>query len=73
MLGRICRWCAVCRRHRYYPIHRKVAPLGDPALLFPAHGAGAACAGNETKRHDRHRARCPSEQIQDLSPRIIAA
>lgn len=36
----------------YDSIHRKIAPLGDHTLLFPAHGAGSACGGNISARDD---------------------
>jgi hypothetical protein len=36
----------------YDSIHRKIAPLGDHTLLFPAHGAGSACGGNISERDD---------------------
>lgn len=36
----------------YDSIHRRIAPLGDPTLLFPAHGAGSACGGNISERDD---------------------
>ncbi|MDO9092487.1 MAG: MBL fold metallo-hydrolase [Rubrivivax sp.] len=36
----------------YDAIHRKIAPLGDQTLLFPAHGAGSACGGNISERDD---------------------
>ncbi len=36
----------------YDAIHRKIAPLGDHTLLFPAHGAGSACGGNISERDD---------------------
>lgn len=36
----------------YDSIHRKIAPLGDQVLLFPAHGAGSACGGNISERDD---------------------
>ncbi len=36
----------------YDSIHRKIAPLGDQTLLFPAHGAGSACGGNISERDD---------------------
>lgn len=36
----------------YDSIYRKIAPLGDQALLFPAHGAGSACGGNISERDD---------------------
>jgi hydroxyacylglutathione hydrolase len=32
--------------HLYDSVHRKLAPLGDQALLWPAHGAGSVCGGN---------------------------
>lgn len=31
-------------------IHEKIAPLGDQALLFPAHGAGSVCGGDIAER-----------------------
>lgn len=36
----------------YDSIHKKIAPLGDQTLLFPAHGSGSACGGNISKRDD---------------------
>lgn len=33
-------------------VHRKIAPLGDQTLLFPAHGSGSACGGNISDRDD---------------------
>lgn len=36
----------------YDVIHRKIAPLGDHTLLYPAHGAGSACGGNVSARDD---------------------
>ncbi|MHB8948678.1 MAG: MBL fold metallo-hydrolase [Rhodoferax sp.] len=36
----------------YDSVHRKIAPLGDHTLLFPAHGAGSACGGNISERDD---------------------
>lgn len=36
----------------YDAIHRKIAPLGEHTLLFPAHGAGSACGGNISERDD---------------------
>ncbi|PKO64363.1 MAG: hypothetical protein CVU22_24660 [Betaproteobacteria bacterium HGW-Betaproteobacteria-16] len=36
----------------YDSIHRRIAPLGDHTLLFPAHGAGSACGGNISERDD---------------------
>lgn len=36
----------------YDSIHRKIAPLGGQTLLYPAHGAGSACGGNISERHD---------------------
>lgn len=36
----------------YDSIHRKIAPLGDQTLLFPAHGSGSACGGNISDRDD---------------------
>ena len=36
----------------YDSIHQKIAPLGEEALIFPAHGAGSACGGNISDRDD---------------------
>jgi hydroxyacylglutathione hydrolase len=36
----------------YDSIHRKIAPLGDHTLLYPAHEAGSACGGNISERDD---------------------
>ncbi|MDP2867564.1 rhodanese-like domain-containing protein [Methyloversatilis sp.] len=36
----------------YDAIHRKIEPLGEHVLLFPAHGAGSACGGNISERDD---------------------
>ena len=36
----------------YDSILEKIAPLGDQALIFPAHGAGSACGGNISDRDD---------------------
>jgi hydroxyacylglutathione hydrolase len=36
----------------YDSIHSKIAPLGDQALLYPAHGAGSACGGHISERDD---------------------
>jgi hydroxyacylglutathione hydrolase len=36
----------------YDSINEKIAPLGDQALIFPAHGAGSACGGNISDRDD---------------------
>lgn len=36
----------------YDAIHRQIAPLGDQALIFPAHGAGSACGGNISDRDE---------------------
>ncbi len=36
----------------YDSIHKKIAPLGDQTLLFPAHGSGSACGGNISRRDD---------------------
>ena len=36
----------------YDSIHRKIAPLGDQTLLYPAHGSGSACGGNISDRDD---------------------
>ena len=36
----------------YDSVHKKIGPLGDQALLFPAHGDGSACGGNISSRDD---------------------
>lgn len=36
----------------YDMIHEKLSPLGDQALLFPAHGSGSVCGGNIAERDD---------------------
>ncbi|MDO8861639.1 MBL fold metallo-hydrolase [Haliea sp. E1-2-M8] len=36
----------------YDSVHARIAPLGDQALLYPAHGAGSACGGNISDRDD---------------------
>ncbi len=36
----------------YDAIHKKLSPLGDQALILPAHGAGSACGGNISDRDD---------------------
>lgn len=36
----------------YDSVHRKLAPLGDQAILLPAHGAGSACGGNISERDE---------------------
>lgn len=36
----------------YDSIHAKIAPLGDQALLYPAHGSGSACGGNISDRDE---------------------
>lgn len=36
----------------YDSVHRKIAPLGDQALLYPAHGAGSACGANISDRDE---------------------
>jgi len=36
----------------YDAIHAKLLPLGDQALLFPAHGAGSVCGGNIANRDE---------------------
>jgi hypothetical protein len=33
-------------------VHTKLAPLGDQALVRPAHGSGSACGGNISTRDD---------------------
>ncbi|MEQ8349610.1 MAG: rhodanese-like domain-containing protein [Sneathiellaceae bacterium] len=34
----------------YDQVHAKILPLGDQALVLPAHGAGSACGGNVANR-----------------------
>lgn len=34
----------------YDQVHEKIFPLGDQALVLPAHGAGSACGGNVAPR-----------------------
>jgi hydroxyacylglutathione hydrolase len=34
----------------YNSIHKKLLPLGDNVIIFPAHGAGSLCASNIAKR-----------------------
>lgn len=34
----------------YDAVHAKILPLGDQALVLPAHGAGSACGGNVADR-----------------------
>ena len=36
----------------YDSIHAKIAPLGDQALLYPAHGSGSSCGANISDRDD---------------------
>jgi hydroxyacylglutathione hydrolase len=36
----------------YRGVHDKIAPLGDQALLWPAHGAGSVCGGNIADRDE---------------------
>jgi hydroxyacylglutathione hydrolase len=36
----------------YDAMHRKILPLGEQTLVFPAHGAGSACGGNISDRDD---------------------
>jgi hydroxyacylglutathione hydrolase len=36
----------------YDSVHNKLAPLGDQALVLPAHGSGSACGGNISTRDD---------------------
>jgi hydroxyacylglutathione hydrolase len=36
----------------YDSVHQKLAPLGDQAILLPAHGAGSACGGNISERDE---------------------
>lgn len=56
----------------YDSIHRKVAPLGNHTLLYPAHGAGSACGGNIAERGDstlgstKGRTRCSAKAAATL-------
>lgn len=34
----------------YDAVHRKIGPLGEQTLLYPAHGSGSACGGNISAR-----------------------
>jgi hydroxyacylglutathione hydrolase len=36
----------------YDAIHEKLVPLGDQALLYPAHGSGSVCGGNIADRDE---------------------
>ena len=36
----------------YDEIHAKLVPLGDQALLYPAHGSGSVCGGNIAERDE---------------------
>lgn len=36
----------------YDAIHQRIAPLGDQALILPAHGSGSVCGGNISDRDD---------------------
>jgi hydroxyacylglutathione hydrolase len=36
----------------YDMVHRKLLPLGDQTLLFPAHASGSVCGGNIAERDD---------------------
>ena len=36
----------------YDAVHKQIAPLGDQALILPAHGSGSACGGNISDRDD---------------------
>jgi hydroxyacylglutathione hydrolase len=36
----------------YDAVHRKLLPLGDQALLFPAHASGSVCGGNIAERDE---------------------
>ena len=36
----------------YDSIHAKIVPLGDQALLYPAHGSGSSCGANISDRDD---------------------
>lgn len=33
-------------------VHEKLLPLGDQALIYPAHGSGSVCGGNIAERDD---------------------
>lgn len=39
-------------RRLYDALHRKVLPLGDQTLLFPAHASGSVCGGNIANRDE---------------------
>lgn len=39
----------------YDMIHEKLLPLGDQAMLFPAHGSGSVCGGNIAERDESTR------------------
>jgi hydroxyacylglutathione hydrolase len=36
----------------YDAVHAKLVPLGDQAILLPAHGSGSVCGGNIAERDD---------------------
>jgi hydroxyacylglutathione hydrolase len=36
----------------YHSIFKKLLPLGDEVLIFPAHGAGSVCGGDISQRED---------------------
>ena len=36
----------------YDAVHAKLLPLGDQAIVLPAHGAGSVCGGNIAERGD---------------------
>lgn len=36
----------------YDAVHKRIAPLGDQALILPSHGSGSACGGNISDRDD---------------------
>ncbi len=36
----------------YDALHAKIVPLGEQAMIFPAHGSGSACGGNISDRDD---------------------
>jgi hydroxyacylglutathione hydrolase len=36
----------------YDAVHKKLLPLGDQALLYPAHGSGTVCGGNVANRDE---------------------
>lgn len=36
----------------YDAVHAKLLPLGDQAIILPAHGAGSVCGGNIAERDD---------------------